>query len=75
MLKSAGGQTEKAENKKEADLDEMYSHVRDNLKSIDSQEISITGILNEEYDDWGIAMFLLYLYEGQWNGKGIAEMI
>ena len=55
MLESAGRQAEKAANKnaeKDADFDEMYSHIRDSLKRIDSQEITITGILNEEYDDW-----------------------
>ena len=23
----------------------------------------------------GIALYLLYMYEGQWNGKGIAAMV
>ena len=55
MLESVGNNTKKASNKNEAkdiDFDEMYSRIRDNLKSIDSQEVTITGILNEEYDDW-----------------------
>ena len=55
MLKSVGNKAGKAPDqneKKDTDFDEMYRHVRDNLKSIDSQEITITGILNEEYDDW-----------------------
>jgi len=50
-----GNKAGKASNKSEendTDFDKMYSHIRDNLKSIDSQEVSITGILNEEYDDW-----------------------
>ena len=45
MLKSAGRQIEKAANKNvqnDADFYEMYSHIRGNLKSIDSQEITIT---------------------------------
>lgn len=37
MLKSAGKQAEKAADKKETDFDEMYSRVRNNLKTIDSQ--------------------------------------
>ena len=55
MLKSVGnkeGKLTDQNEKKDTDFDEMYRHVRDNLKSIDSQEITITGILNEEYDDW-----------------------
>ena len=54
-LKSAGSGTDKVSNEnkdKDIDFEEMYRHVRDHLKSIDSQEITITGILNEEYDDW-----------------------
>lgn len=55
MLKSAGNGAVRASNKKEdkdIDFDEMYSRVRDHLKGIDSQEITITAVLNEEYDDW-----------------------
>ena len=55
MLKSVGNKAEMASDKKEEKdvaFDEMYSHIRDNLKMIDSQEIAITGIWNEEYDDW-----------------------
>ena len=46
MLKSVGNKAGKASNRNEAkdiDFDEMYSHIRDNLKSIDSQEVTITG--------------------------------
>ena len=55
MLKSAGNGAVRASNKdedKDIDFDEMYSRVRDHLKSIDSQEVTITAVLNEEYDDW-----------------------
>ena len=55
MLKSVGDKAEEASNKngvKNVDFDEMYSHIRDNLKRIDSQEVTITGILNEEYNGW-----------------------
>ena len=55
MLKCAGRQAEKAANKNvinDADFDEMYSHIRADLKSIESEEVTITAVLNEEYDDW-----------------------
>lgn len=58
MLKAVGNQAGEApeapdkDEKNDIDFDERYRSVRDNLKSIASQEIAITGILNEEYDDW-----------------------
>ena len=55
MLKSAGNGAVRASNKnedKDIEFDEMYSRVRDHIKSIDSQEVTITAVLNEEYDDW-----------------------
>ena len=55
MLKFAGNGAVRAlkkEEDKDIDFDEMYSRVRDHLKSIDSQEVTITAVLNEEYDDW-----------------------
>ncbi|MCI8987281.1 MAG: hypothetical protein HFI60_15290, partial [Lachnospiraceae bacterium] len=55
MLKSAGNgavRASKKEEDKDIDFDGMYSRVRDHLKSIDSQEATITAVLNEEYDDW-----------------------
>ncbi len=51
MLKSAGNKSGKAPNQnqeKDIDFDKMYRHVRDNLKSIDSQELAIIGRLSEE---------------------------
>ena len=72
MLKSADGQTEKTENKKKTDFHEMYSRVRDHLKSIDSQEITITGILNEEYDDWYDSSDEEFYYE---DNSGISGML
>lgn len=42
ILKSVGNNAGKASNKNEAkdlDFDSMYSYIRDNLKSIDSQEV------------------------------------
>lgn len=75
MLKSVGRQAEKAANKnaeKDADFDEMYSHIRDSLKRIDSQEITITGILNEEYDDWYDDSDEEFYYEDK---SGISDML
>ena len=72
MLKSAGGEAEKAVNKKDIDFDEMYNHIRGNLKSIDSQEITITGVLNEEYDDWYDGSDEEFYYE---DNNGISDML
>ena len=72
MLKSAGRRTEKAASKMETDFDGMYSHIRDNLKSIDSQEITITAILNEEYDDWYDDCDEEFYYEDK---SGISDML
>ncbi|MCI9296987.1 MAG: hypothetical protein HFI10_06035 [Lachnospiraceae bacterium] len=72
MLKSAGGEAEKAANKKDIDFDEMYNHIRGNLKSIDSQEITITGVLNEEYDDWYDGSDEEFYYE---DNSGISDML
>lgn len=54
-LKAVGGEAEKPSDKdevKEFEFDEAYKLIRNNLKTIDSQEVTISGILNEEYDDW-----------------------
>ena len=75
MLKSAGNKTGKAPNQneeKDIDFDEMYCHVRNNLKRIDSQEITITGILNEEYDDWYDDSSEEFYYE---DNSGISDML
>ena len=75
MLRSVGNKEEKASKKnteKDIDFDEMYRHVRENLKSIDSQEITITGILNEEYDDWYNDSDEEFYYE---DNNGISDML
>ena len=75
MLQSVGNKAGKASNRNEAkdiDFDEMYSHIRDNLKSIDSQEVTITGILNEEYDDWYDNSDEKFYYE---DNSGISDML
>lgn len=74
-LRSVGNKEEKASKKnteKDIDFDEMYRHVRENLKSIDSQEITITGILNEEYDDWYDDSGEEFYYE---DNNGISDML
>lgn len=75
MLKSAGNGAGKAFNKREdkkIDFDKLYRHVKDNLKSIDSQEIAITAILNEEYDDWYDDCGEEFYYE---DNDGISDML
>lgn len=75
MLKSVGNQVEKASSKSEAkdiDFGEMYCRIRDNLKSINSQEVTITGILNEEYDDWYDDSKDEFYYE---DNSGISDML
>ena len=75
MLKSVGNKEGKASNEIEAkdiDFDEMYSCIRENLKSIDSQEIAITGILNEEYNDWYDDSSEEFYYE---DNSGISDML
>ena len=75
ILKSVGNKAGKAPNKneeKDINIDEMYRHIRDNLKSIDSQEITITGILNEEYDDWYDDSDEEFYYE---DNNGISDML
>ncbi len=74
-LKSVGNKGEKASNKKEAEdihFDEMYRRIKENLKTIDSQEISITGILNEEYDDWYNDSVEEFYYR---DDSGISDML
>lgn len=54
-LKATGGDAETTstrDTQNEPEFHEIYKLVRDNLKTIDSQEVSIQGILNEEYEDW-----------------------
>lgn len=75
MLQSVGNKAGEVLNKNEAkniDFDEMYSHIRESLKSIDSQEVTITGILNEEYDDWYDDSGEEFYYE---DNCGITDML
>ena len=75
MLESAGNGAVRASNKneeKDIDFDEMYSRIRDYLKSIDSQEVTITAVLNEEYDDWYDDGGEEFYYE---DNNGISDML
>lgn len=75
MLKSVGSKAGKTPDKtteKDMGFDEMYSRVRENLKSIDSQELAITGILNEEYDDWYDSSSEEFFYQ---DNDGISKML
>lgn len=51
---------------------EMYRQVRDDLKKIDSQEITISGTLNEEYDDWYDESGDEFYYQDE---NGISDML
>lgn len=75
MLKSAGSKAGGAEDKnaeKDIDFEKTYHHIRDHLKSIDSQEITITGILNEEYDDWYDDGVEEFYYQ---DSEGVSDML
>lgn len=75
ILKSAGNKAGMEADKNEekaADFAEMYSHIRDNLKIIDSLEIAVTRILNEEYDDWYDDSGEEFYYE---DNSGISDML
>ena len=51
---------------------ERCRHIRSNLKRIDSQEISITAVLNEEYDDWYDDVNEEFYYE---DNDGISDIL
>lgn len=76
MLKSAGNGAVRASNRnedKDIDFDEMYSRVRDHLKSIDSQEVTISAVLNQEYDDWYDDSDEEFYYEDNDDISGMLE--
>lgn len=54
-LKAAGGKSGEAsvkDTENESAFHEKYKLVRNNLKRIDSQEITVESVWNEEYDEW-----------------------
>lgn len=71
-LKAIGEGTSNIDETKELALNEMYKLVRNNLKIIDSQEVMIEGILNEEYDDWYDDCSEEFYYE---DNSGISGML
>lgn len=74
-LKAAGGKIDKESTKdakNELGFNEMYKLVRNNLKIIDSQEITISSILNEEYDDWYDDCSEEFYYQ---DDSGISDML
>lgn len=74
-LRMAGGSEQESSEQtfvKDIDFAEMYKHIRNNLKRIDSQEVTITAILNEEYDDWYDDGEEEFYYE---DNDGISDMI
>ena len=74
-LRMAGGnaQTLSEQNAvKDIDFDERYKHIRSNLKGRDSQEVMLTQILNEEYDDWYGDSDEEFYYE---DNNGISDML
>lgn len=74
-LKVAGGRSRKKseqETDDEFNFDERYRLVRNNLMKIDSQEITIEGIWNEEYDDWYDSSREEFYYE---DNSSISDML
>ncbi len=74
-LRAAGGKTRTASNKnavEDTDFDEIYSRIRSNFKRIELQEVTITGILNEEYDDWYDDGNEEFYYE---DNDGVSDML
>lgn len=72
-LRLAGeGQISAQGQKEDSELRRAYQKIRDNLKRIDSQEIAITSILNEAYDDWYNSAVDEFFYEDK---EGIGDML
>lgn len=74
-LKEIGEETEKLPNqdgKKDLEFNEKYRLIRNNLKMIDSQEVTISGILNEEYDEWYSDSGEEFYYK---DDNGISDML
>jgi len=74
-LKAIGGKVENISTKdvvNDSGFYEMYNLVRNNLKTIDSQQIALNGILNAEYDDWYDDSDEMFDYE---DHSGISDML
>ena len=74
-LKAAGEENEnalKTDFVKGYNFSKTYEYIRNNLKIIDSQEITIERIPNEAYDDWYDDNSEEFIYE---DSEGITEML
>lgn len=74
-LKAAGEENEnisRTDVVKDFNFNKTYQYIRNNLKIIDSQEITIEGILNESYDDWYDDSGEEFIYE---DSEGISNML
>ncbi len=74
-LKAAGENTDKLsekDNKRDSGLKNVYQRICGNLNKIDSQEVMLQGILNEEYDDWYDDDCEEFNYE---DDNGISDML
>lgn len=74
-MKAAGEERKEHSKKKETEdvaFKKSYRRVKNNLKRIDSQEIAVGSILNEEYDDWYNSSCDEFLYEDR---EGISDML
>lgn len=71
-LKAVGAQTERIRNEdreSEIAFEETYRQVLNNLNLIDSQEITISNEINEEYDDWNGGEEFFYVDKDGVSGK------
>ncbi len=64
--------TSTTEDVNDSDFHEIYKRIEKNLKAIDSQEVTVTSILNEEYNDWYNDSDEEFYYEDK---DGISDMI
>lgn len=74
-LKAAGEEIKEDSKKKDTEdaaFKKLYRRVKSNLKRIDSQEIAVDSILNEEYDDWYNSSCDEFLYEDR---EGVSDML
>lgn len=75
MLKSAGNGADEADSDNKyngIDFDARYRQVRDNLKRIDSQEITVLRTWNEEYDYWNSDIDDEFYFQ---DNSGISDML
>lgn len=73
-LKAIGEKTKEKSKEEETvhEFNESYKLIRNNLKVIDSQEVTIEGILNEAYDDWYDDSGEEFYYQ---DSSGISDML